>query len=219
MAAGAQVLIDRGASPGAATTAGNTALLLACERGHLDTMKLIMAGGADIEKSNAQGFRRVFPRVDDGVFFNSRPQDRSLFLGIGHGTVSRILPGVFLWHHVWMDALSTDTGFCGTFLVSSGEQEVLERALEMNNPMLLPSYPQRSHCKWASAPYRTTDKSEEANSHPCFRHLPRSAKAALLALDFAHAPWKISTNACDAVHLRPRDCTTESLKPENVRRG
>lgn len=56
-----QMLLDRGAYPHAATTTGSTPLLLACERGHLDTMKLIIAGGADLEASNAQGFRRVLP--------------------------------------------------------------------------------------------------------------------------------------------------------------
>lgn len=52
-----QTLINRGADAEAKTTTGNTALLLACERGHLDMTRLVADKGADLEAANSQGFR------------------------------------------------------------------------------------------------------------------------------------------------------------------
>lgn len=59
------MLIDWGADPQAKTTTGNTALLLACERGHLEMARVITDGGGDLEASNTQGFRREHLVSDD----------------------------------------------------------------------------------------------------------------------------------------------------------
>lgn len=172
------MLIERGASPGAATTTGNTALLLACERGHLDTMKLIMAGGADIEESNAQGFRRVVPWVDDVC--RAPVPGEELFLDIDHCSVSHILPGV---------ASSCGTTFGYTqqlheilapLGISRGEQEVhvsVTRA-EDEEPHAAACHPAHNASPANGHPLRAEPQHSSKEENSGFSHPRRIAKAA-----------------------------------------
>src|SRR5438874_10656 len=63
--AGIKTLLDHGVSPNAADSKQVTALMYAAEVGSLDAMKLLVAGGADVNAQNASGSTALMWSVSD----------------------------------------------------------------------------------------------------------------------------------------------------------